>query len=237
MRPLVSVIMPAYDVSRYVDQAVRSVLAQRGVRFELLILDDGSRDGTWERVCAYRRDPRVRAWRSRRNAGAGAARNRLIARARGRYLAVCDADDFLRAGHLRRMARALSRAPRAAAVYGDLALVDAAGRPRGTLRSPEPGGHWDLVRSSLMQVGMLMRRSLVERVGGYRADMPFRESYDLLLRLAEAAPLARVAGRPLYCYRRRRGSRSDRSARAFRDEGVRVARRAILRRYGFRVPW
>src|SRR5687767_12437881 len=120
--------MPAHDAERHIDEAIASVLAQRGPRLELLVGDDGSTDGTWARIRAHTTDRRVRAFRFRVCRGAAATRNRLLARARGRFVAPCDADDQLLPGALARLTRALRGDPRAGVAYGAMAVVDVRGR-------------------------------------------------------------------------------------------------------------
>ena len=89
---MVSVVIPAYNRERYLADAVDSVLAQTFTDFELLIVDDGSRDRTVEIAKSYR-DPRIRLVRHERNRGVAAARNTGVAEARGAYVAFLDSDD------------------------------------------------------------------------------------------------------------------------------------------------
>ena len=103
--PLVTVIIPAYNVEAYVEDAVRSVLNQTLTDLELIVVDDGSRDGTGailDRLAAE--DPRMSALHVK-NGGAPAARNLAIDRARGRYLVFVDADDECRPTMLETLAR------------------------------------------------------------------------------------------------------------------------------------
>ncbi|WP_261799083.1 glycosyltransferase [Actinomyces ruminicola] len=93
-RPLVSVIVPAYNSERHITQALASILSQTVEDLEVLVVDDASRDRTLalaERCAA--RDPRVQVLAQTANQGVARARNRALARARGRYIAYLDADD------------------------------------------------------------------------------------------------------------------------------------------------
>ncbi|MEM1105048.1 MAG: glycosyltransferase family 2 protein [Pseudomonadota bacterium] len=102
--PDVSVIMAAWQASGFIEGAVRSVLAQKGVALELIVVDDASGDDTLraaERAAAG--DPRLVLDRLPVNSGPSAARNRAIALATGRYLAVVDCDDTLEPGRLARL--------------------------------------------------------------------------------------------------------------------------------------
>ncbi|CAH0136626.1 Putative glycosyltransferase EpsH [Microbacterium sp. Bi98] len=91
----ISVIIPTYNVVHYVDELLESIRASVGVRIEIIVVDDGSTDGTQDRVLAHQRaDPRVRLVRSP-GAGGGQARDAGIELARGKYLAFADGDDVV----------------------------------------------------------------------------------------------------------------------------------------------
>lgn len=93
--PLVSVIMPVYNVDRFVGEAIKSVLSQTYSTIEFLIIDDGSSDKTNEICAAYeKRDNRIRVIRQK-NAGAAAARNHGMREAKGEYILFMDSDDTM----------------------------------------------------------------------------------------------------------------------------------------------
>ncbi|MBD0270716.1 MAG: glycosyltransferase family 2 protein [Acetobacteraceae bacterium] len=93
--PAASVIVAAYQAAGFVQDAVRSALAQTRRDIEVVVVDDGSSDGTWDAILACAsEDARLVPVRQPRRAGPAAARNAAIARARGRWLAVLDADDL-----------------------------------------------------------------------------------------------------------------------------------------------
>lgn len=101
--PAISVIMPVYNTGKYLREAVDSVLAQTFTDFELLLIDDGSTDGSAEVCDEYSaRDRRVRV-KHGRNGGICASRNAGIALAEGEWLAFCDHDDFVLPDWLGRM--------------------------------------------------------------------------------------------------------------------------------------
>ncbi len=233
----VSVIMPAHNVESTLDEAVQSVLAQKGLSFELLIGDDASTDHTWQRIQAYRKDPRVRAWRLGTHRGVSAAGNFLADRARGQYLSSCDADDAMLPGHLAALSRVLDRMAGVGVVYGDLLVWEAPHRYRPFRRNRGPAHTWDLLGCSIANIGTLIRRSLFKEVGGYRPDLTLEEDCELFFRLAEVTQLHHLSGEPLYLYRKRRGSLSDQPQKRYREASQGILREVILRRYGFRVPW
>lgn len=91
--PIVTIVIPAYNVTGHLSVAVRSVLAQTMADFELLVIDDCSPDSVTDELALVGDDPRIRVIRHDRNAGATAARNSGLAQARGRFVAFLDADD------------------------------------------------------------------------------------------------------------------------------------------------
>ena len=108
-RPLVSVLVPAYNLERYVAETVESVLAQTYPHVETIVVDDGSRDGTLDALRPFEaRGVRVIA---QHNAGACVARNRALAEARGDYLQYLDADDLISPDKIERQVDLLSRSP------------------------------------------------------------------------------------------------------------------------------
>jgi glycosyltransferase involved in cell wall biosynthesis len=104
MSPIASVIVAAHDAAPYVGEAIASALAQTLQEIEVVVVDDGSADGTWEAISVLaRRDSRVVPLRLPHRSGAPAARNAALARATGRWLAVLDADDLFLPERLARL--------------------------------------------------------------------------------------------------------------------------------------
>lgn len=234
--PQVSVIMPAHNVECYIDEAIQSVLSQRGLSFELLVGDDASSDRTWARIQNHLSDSRVRAWKFRFHVGAAVTRNRLIKCARGRYLLFCDSDDALADGHLSSLVPVLERDATAGVAYGDILIWDES-TGRRNLRRRQMTDAWDLFTYSIGGPGILVRRELVNRVGGFRSELPLLHDYDLLLRLAEVTRFRYCPGAPFYFYRQRPSSLTDRGRNLKDSLTKKIRREAILRRYGYRVPW
>lgn len=104
MSDLVSIVMPAYNNEQYVGAAIRTVLAQTHRDWELLFVDDASRDRTVEIVESFR-DPRIRILRNEKNSGAALSRNRGLREAKGEWVAFLDADDWWHPEKLERQLR------------------------------------------------------------------------------------------------------------------------------------
>lgn len=135
--PSVSVVMPVYNVERFVVQAVRSVLEQSFQDFELIIVDDGGSDGSIA-LCEALADHRTRIMHQV-NRGLAGARNAGIAAARGEFVALLDSDDAWTADKLARHIAALRANPSAGASYAGAVLIDEAGRPLGIQQRPRLG--------------------------------------------------------------------------------------------------
>ena len=97
--PQISVIMPVYNGEKYIARAVQSVYAQ-DVPLELIVIDDGSVDGTWEVLIPWENRPDFVYIKNERNLGAAGSRNRGVSVAKGRYVAFLDADDWWEEGKL-----------------------------------------------------------------------------------------------------------------------------------------
>ena len=93
--PLVSVVMPVYNGEKWLGEAIESILAQTFADFELLIVDDGSRDNSAKIIRVYeQRDPRIRFFQLERNSGTAFARNYCIKAANGTFVTYLDCDDI-----------------------------------------------------------------------------------------------------------------------------------------------
>ena len=135
--PAVSVVMPVYNVERFVVQAVLSVLDQSFQDFELIIVDDGSRDHSIA-LCETWADHRTRIVHQV-NAGLAAARNTGIAAARGEFVALLDSDDAWTQDKLARHVEALRANPTAGAAYAGSVLIDEGSRSIGIEQRPRLG--------------------------------------------------------------------------------------------------
>ncbi|MBL8449926.1 MAG: glycosyltransferase [Dechloromonas sp.] len=130
--PTVSVIMPAYNSEAYIEEAALSVLGQTYRDLELIVVDDGSKDGTLSVVQALARsDSRLTVLAQPNSGRPSIARNRGLERARGRYLAFLDSDDLWFPDRVERMVAGLDRHPHWVAVFHDLKLIAADGSDLG----------------------------------------------------------------------------------------------------------
>ena len=220
--PDVSVVLPVRDGERFVREAAESVLAQTLRGLELIVVDDGSADGT-SRVLSDLVDPRLRVL-SRPREGLVPALRAGVAEAQAEYVARMDADDVSESERLRRQVEVLERRPRVGMVATWTVVIDEDGAQ--LRREVLPTEHVDLVRRLLLRNpfqhgSVLLRRDALEAAGGYRAAYGANEDYDLWRRLARSWELACVP-QTLYRYRLHPGAVTQRDAE-------RVAERERLR--------
>jgi glycosyltransferase involved in cell wall biosynthesis len=196
MTPTVSVLMPVYNAEPYLAQALESVLAQTFTDFEFLIVDDGSTDRSRETLARHaRRDPRIQLI-SRPNTGYTVALNELLALARGDLVARMDADDVALPHRFARQVAYLREHADVVCVGTAVQFIDESGQP---LREGHPGMDHDAIQQRalagdcvLNHPSVMMRRSAVLAVGGYRPEFEPAEDLDLWLRLGEKGRLVNL---------------------------------------------
>lgn len=183
--PFFSVLLPAFNAKAHVGAAIRDILAQTFRDFELLVVDDGSTDGTSECVAKFS-DPRLRLIRLPSNQGLVAALNAGLHEARGKWIARQDADDRCSRSRLERQSRILFENPDAVLVYSQAHLIDEWGLWRGKLRPPveDKGLRWDFCfRNAIPHTSAVFPLELARDIlGGYR-NCKACEDYDLWSRL------------------------------------------------------
>ena len=203
--PIVSVVMPVYNAGPYLAQAVDSILEQTLDDLELIVVDDGSGDGSRELLAQRaQRDQRVQLV-DQDHAGVTAALNTGLKAVRGRFIARMDADDVAAPCRFERQHAYLESYPRVVAVGTAVLQIDPDGLPIAISRRPED--HETLVeelnqgRGGLAHPTAFMRREAVEACGGY--DERYRVGQDKPLWTA-LAKQGRLANMPdvLLCYRR-----------------------------------
>jgi glycosyltransferase involved in cell wall biosynthesis len=192
--PAVTAIMTVYNGLPLVEQAVDSLLGQDFDDFELVIVDDGSTDGTTE-VLTRRTDPRIRLVRGA-HMGRAVALNHAVRLARGRYLANLDADDVALPGRLALPARFLDEHPEVAVVGSGVQPFigqEAGRRPRRLPRSDRAIRWSFLLRNPIFHSSATFRASSVVEAGGYDpTHTDVLVDADLLLRLGRRYRLSNL---------------------------------------------
>lgn len=208
--PEISVVVTCYNYGRYLAQAVNSVLAQSFQSTEVIIVDDGSTDTTAQ-VGKELRDP----WRGvhylhQRNQGASAAANRGISTAKGRFVTVLDADDWMAPTRLEKLYR-VAVENQHSVICDDVTFV----MEQGTKVKRLPKYDFDkLLYQNSMHKGILYPRAAWQEVKGYSLAMTDgREDWEFNIRLGLAGWCGVHLAEPLYMYRRQQQGRTERVPR------------------------
>jgi glycosyltransferase involved in cell wall biosynthesis len=222
----VTVVVPTHNRRRLVAQAVHSILQQKDVSLELIVVDDGSSDGTgpWlDRIAAA--DSRIRIVHHDSPRFISSARNAGIARASGRWVAFCDDDDLWAPDKLSSQLAALRASSRR---WGCTGVVEVDERLEIIGHYSVKGGE---VLARLLEVNtiptgssVIAELSLVREIGGFDPSLRGSEDWDVWIKLSQHSPLAAV-DRPLIAYRIGTQSLS------MNVERMRTGRSVIVNRY------
>jgi glycosyltransferase involved in cell wall biosynthesis len=178
--PLVSVIVPVFNGVKFVSEAIENILNQTYLPVEIIAVDDGSEDGSWESLDRF--GPRIRRVRQE-HTGQAAARNLGVELATGRYLAFLDSDDLWPRDKLAEQVAILQEDTECSLLFGHAEQFhESGGAPSAPLPAPHPGT-------------LLARREAWERVGPLRNDVRVGEFVDWLIRAREAGLQERMDGR------------------------------------------
>lgn len=192
-RPLISVCMPVYNGARFLEAALRSVLAQTQSDFEFRVLDDASTDGSWELLQGIR-DPRLILHRNERNLGPEASWNQALASATGKYIKLFHQDDLLAPDCLERQVGALEGHPGAVLAFCRRHIIRPDGRRLLTRGAPWKAGPVSLgtaVRGCALAgtnvIGepsaVLFTAAAARQAGGFDGGLPYVIDLDYWLRL------------------------------------------------------
>jgi GT2 family glycosyltransferase len=224
----VSVVIPAFDAEATVGAAISSVLWQTYRDFEVVVVEDGSRDATGEIASSFPEPVRVVA---QENAGVAAARNRGVGEAGGELIAFCDADDVLLPQHLEALVEVYDR-------RGGIATsncywlypggIDAA-RTRYKGRFPRPDRQrLAILEQNFVSTMSLFPKTLVGEVGPFDTGLEVAEDWDFWLRAIYAGHRVSLQPNPLALYRRGTGLSTDEARMGRHAEAV--LRKALARR-------
>jgi glycosyltransferase involved in cell wall biosynthesis len=195
--PAISVLMPVYNCEKYLAEAVRSILGQTFADFELIIVNDGSTDGSLRVLQQFaEHDKRIRII-DRPNTGITPALNEMIEASRGQYLARMDADDISVPERFAKQKAFLDANPDCVIVGSRVMLMDPYGSPvaeSGHQLQHEQIEHELLTQSgwAMVHPSVMMRRGAVVKIGGYDARWKHCEDHDLFLRMTEVGQAANL---------------------------------------------
>jgi len=246
-RPIVSVVVPAFNVADYIPQLLRSLGAQTLTPFEAIVVDDGSTDRTREVVESFA-DERI-SLIQQPNQGVSVARNMGLAATQGAFVMFLDGDDLLHPRALERLSEALQRDARAAGAYGTFIKIRESGDPQPRQKPLErqryPSGD---ILASVIEQGIfangghvLLRRDVAMAIGGFNPTLSLSEDWEFFCRAAAQGDFVFIGQTPETLYLRlRSGSLSRNAARSWEKslpaikavlENADLARRFPARRW------
>ena len=202
---LVSIIMPVYRGERFVAAAIESALAQTYRSFELVIVNDGSPDGSAREIARFLPHPQIR-YVEQQNSGVAAARNTAIAAASGEFIGLLDQDDLWLPDKLAEQVTYLASHPEIGLVHSRVECIDAAGRPRSCTGAiwvyPYEGlcaGRM-LLGNGIAPVTVLVRSTCIDDVGGFDQRFAPADDWELWMRVARRHPIGFI-DEVTACYR------------------------------------
>jgi glycosyltransferase involved in cell wall biosynthesis len=208
MAGTVGVVIPTYNPASLVTEAVNSLLSQTQIPDQIVVVDDGSTDNTWEVLKQYG-SPVIAVRQT--NRGRSEARNTGIARCTTDFICFLDSDDLLTPDSIEVRARWLDEHPDDDGVYGTTRCVDMKGVPQPR---PEPR-RWPpadlfalLVRYNTTAIhisSIMLRRSLLPEPPYFKPDYDVLEDWDFLLRVTASRPRLHWLGHPVSVYRQHEG--------------------------------
>lgn len=194
--PELTVAMPSYNTGRYVKFAVESVLAQEGIDFELIVVDDASTDNTAEVIKSFE-DPRIKLFRNSKNMGVAYCHNLIIQRSQSPYIAHVDSDDIVLPGAFHKLVGALRNSPSVGQVHCYYSKIDENGKYIEQARhnfwknfdnpqKPDIDYKRELVIQGTVNNHLrTYRREVFEVVGTFNEKMKTGEDHAMALRLVD----------------------------------------------------
>lgn len=229
--PCVSVIIPAYNHEQYISQCIESVLTQTFTDFEIIVVDDGSQDGTASVLEQYRGRLSII---QQINRGTQAARNTAIRASSGQYIALLDSDDVWLPNKLERQVAAFVASPTAGLVYAPAHLIDAQGSRLGTttignpIEYPEAAFEQILIENPVPALTALIRRECLQDIGMFDERLIGAADWDMWLRIAAQWRVVYIP-EPLGLYRVHESNTTQllRKTRSLFTEHMQVLERAL----------
>lgn len=214
--PKISIITPAYNCEKYLPDAVKSVLSQTFTDWELLIIDDCSKDNTYRYMKKLaEKDKRIRIFQNKVNSGSAATRNYGVRLARGEWIAFLDGDDLWREDKLEKQLAVIERNPEAEFLFTGSAFIEDDGMTIAhVLHVPEHVSRRKLLGQNVISCSsVLIRRELM-----LEFPMPeeegIHEDFATWLAILEKVPKAYGVDEPLLIYRKALASKSGKKGKS-----------------------
>lgn len=186
--PLVSVIIPCYNNGKYIEECVRSVLDQTYKNFEIIIINDASTDDSAEKIKKLQEEnpQKIQVITNKKNLERSVSRNKGMAKSKGEFICILDGDDRWYPSKLATQVRAMQDDSKLAFCGTGRDFLDEDSRSETSnshiTRSGEIFLHLLARRCSILASSVMLRRSIVKEVGGFKKDLNLAEDYDYWVR-------------------------------------------------------
>ncbi len=235
----VSVLMPAYNAEKYIGFAIDSILNQTFKNFELLIIDDGSSDSTFDIIKKYSQlDPRIKMSQNPKNSGVSKTRNNLIKQARGKYIVWQDADDVSLPFRIQEQYSYMEANHDVVVVGGFLQFIDEDGKQLYVRNYAE----FDVQLrknifkySPVSQPVSMIRKNVFEKSGLYDESLNQAEDLDISFRIGKYGKFSNIQ-KVLLNYRFYPNSLSAQKLRENINSTLKVRRKAVSQ-YGYTMSF
>ncbi|MFA5792117.1 MAG: glycosyltransferase [Candidatus Paceibacterota bacterium] len=232
-KSLVSVIMTTYNAERFIDEAIQSILNQTLKNYELIIIDDCSKDNTWNIIEGYsKKDNRIRALRHEHNLGSCETLNEGKKMSRGDYIAVMDNDDWSYPDRIEKQASFLDVHPDVGLVGGAMEIMD----ENGVIKAMrEYNLTDDVIRKKIFRYSpfshplIMYRRSVLEKVGFSNCTFAPADDYELYFRMGKISKFANLPD-TLLKYRALSTSMTNRMVKKMALNTIKI--RSMYKNYG-----
>ncbi|NJJ41638.1 glycosyltransferase family 2 protein [Paenibacillus apii] len=208
MDQLISIIMPAYNCEKYVEEAINSVLAQTYQNYELIVIDDGSTDGTVKKIENLRKvDNRIRLYINEKNQGVAETRNKGVSIAKGDWIAFLDSDDCWKEEKLEKQID-FAHKTKGDFIFTGSSFIDENSEPYGgLLEVPEVISYKALLKQNVISCSsVLIKKTYIEK---YRMEKDeIHEDFGSWLRILKSEQFAYGLNEPLLIYRISKNSKS-----------------------------
>lgn len=193
-KPLVSVVMPAYNADKYIRSAIQSILEQSYPYLELIIIDDASTDHTFSIARTFQFDPRIKLLQNPKNEGIVFSRNRGIAASKGKYIAILDSDDIALRYRIEHQVQYMQKHPELGAIGSYYHVIDGGGKRKTSIKVPIRA--IDNFSFLLFNVSFchstLMLRADVAKFYEYKTGFDIIEDYEIAYRISRDFPIGNL---------------------------------------------
>lgn len=222
-QPLVSIVTPSYNAQLFIRQTIESVLTQDYEKFEHIVIDGGSSDGTIDILREYS----IVVWVSEPDSGQSQAINKGFSSAKGEIIGWLNADDTYNLGAIKFAVNYFYNNPDVDLIFGDVQIIDAASKPMAIKRGRQFDLHELLINNYVRQPTVFFRSSILDEGGGLDESLHYCMDREFWLRLGTRFKIQYVQGPPRANFRVCEGTKTFLSNEKFQAEWLNVLEKTI----------